>query len=330
VLLAHRMTANRLLRWIIILGALAVMPVASAVDRGFINLATFARAWGAHPSYGFSTEFNMHPENPVIVFDLAGITLASGHDVFPRYFSQLPTHSIENLRKCYIPYDAGPLYFDWSVAGFPKGCKDFVGHRSLLGPWISAILHEPRAYIEHRLWVSRNLLKLGLTNIVHCNLDPFMSAEGMPDALRDEPPDQWQVRPHFLLAVYQAIAQGLNYLPIFKLYFWGLLGLFFLYWAWSIPSRTNAIQLAIALIFSGLFLILVLCAVCPSDFYRYFHWTVASVFLAAYILIDGAVRSPSLRPPLRRTLILASLVLAFVCYAEYLAFSSPGVVLCPF
>ena len=274
------------------------LPLASMAERGVLELATTAKGWGG-TSYGYTADFNSHPENVIMLHDLAGISLGSGHDVYPAFIRDNPAHSLETLKRCYTPQIADPLYFDWSSAGY-AGCSyanPLVQNHSLFRDWLSAIYREPVAYMMHRLRVNRYFLQIATQND---NLWALETTDHLDAALPKEQTAAWTTQPHILLAAYQGLCQILaRHTPIFRPYFWGFAGLFFLCWARWVSAPTQARMFAAALLLSGLVQIPVLAVIAPADQYRYWSWVVVAVALAVYVLLANSLRKSIQRHALR-------------------------------
>gem|GEM_PF-3969692 len=289
VLLGCRLSNGWMCRASIIILMLLSLPLFGAIERGVLNVAAEAQGWGGK-SYGITTNFHEHPENVVLLHDLAGISVESGHDVYPAFIRLNPKHSLENLKRCYTPNVADPLYFDWSSAGFPdcSYARPLVVNRSLIPDWLEAIYHEPVAYLIHRLRVNRHFLQI---SVQENNIWPIQTTDHLETVLPNEQVAAWTTQQHVLLAAYQAFCQVIaKKTPVFKPYFWGLLGLLLL-----LPVRKTHFDgktrgFVLALVCSGLIQIPVLAVIAPAAQYRYWSWTVIAVALAAYITVKIALK----------------------------------------
>ncbi|MFT3728880.1 MAG: hypothetical protein QM759_13740 [Terricaulis sp.] len=226
-----------------------------------------------------------HPEDSLFLFDLVGISRATGAQLVPGPWTP--------QQAALIPTCYHPDKWDWVGMGKCEFLTSTLDDRHIWGTpvvrqaWIQAIATHPATYAAHRLAFSNEILRwLGPIPVN----DSFMESE-MSDA-------RWRHHPGLLFRAYQKLCVSLASTSLFRPYFWLLLSLCTLTAAWfaaDSPQRRFAGALSAS---AAIYVLTYLPFGVASDF-RYIYWSIIATLAALAALLACELKRP-------RTLLAAS------------------------
>lgn len=121
----------------------------------------------------------VHPEAQVVLFDIAGVSVQSGDNLFPR-MPGWPGMALPRLETCYDP----ALWDNFAPWGrcrhyllATRTAVERVGESRFAGWWLDELLAHPAAYARHRIAYMRITLGSGITG------PPRLAVYGGPSAL---------------------------------------------------------------------------------------------------------------------------------------------------
>jgi len=241
-------------------------------------------------------------ELSLVMFDLGGISEHSGADVFPPLGVADP---VAVNHRCYSPVkwdpyswwvdEPCPLQF-YALRGFLR-----ARHISGIGLWLSAVLHHPLAYAEHRL--------------VHFNINArFLVKDEIERPVQEQSaPNDWHftVGPDAALGAIDRAAVDSAGSPLGWPIWWLAVALGVLSLAPVLPSRRLTLPLASSSLLYG-FGYAVFSVAAEM---RYHLWTMIAALLAAVLAVGDVVAGLKLSR-IRISLALApALVVALLCAA---------------
>lgn len=127
--------------------------------------------FGSQAVYKASGVLETYPQRQLWVFDLAGISVRTNHNVFPSSLPRVvpnrpgvvpPNISEANLKRLYNPTNVLTLYpgGNWAI-GLNNPKLDQRQESELFGPWLRSVLASPGSYLIDRLDMLSS--QLGLT-----------------------------------------------------------------------------------------------------------------------------------------------------------------------
>lgn len=206
------------------------------------------------------------------LFDLAGIAHASGD------LSVLPDAARMNatdLARCYTPLYWETLGMSVCHHAFDRLLPPGTPGRNAIGPrWVTAIIHHPIAYAQHRIKVFNALLNF-FVPAQQCRFAPFDASCGTPDprtgrmAMTED--SAAFIRRDYLKKPF----------PVWPVS-WLMLGVCLAALLWSRPG-TLAARMSRPLLASGLLYALAYLVVGVAGDIRYFYWPIVA-FQTALII----------------------------------------------
>lgn len=219
-----------------------------------------------------------HPEQSIMVFDLAGISHFTGENQFPVTWT--PQQNAQLIGPCYQPVEwDGYWTHDCTFVMQRLEHDKIFGSPQLARAWWRAVVHHPVAYAEQRLAFMWN----------------FLAAENRVMFTRDlDHPDQIVMADRAAFIGLKAVQDALLPTPVFRAGTWLLFCIVVCALGWR-QRQTPEGALAIgvggsALIYVGSFL-----AVGVASDFRYAYWAVLAAF-AGGVAICTARRYEAAKP----------------------------------
>lgn len=91
---------------------------------------------------------DLHPDKQLVLFDLAGISVRTGHNAFADV-AGWPSATLRSPAACYVPYMWDSFAHYMPCGGYATTYDRFDG--ALTRQWLRQIARHPLAYAEHRL-----------------------------------------------------------------------------------------------------------------------------------------------------------------------------------
>jgi hypothetical protein len=237
--------------------------------------------------YIFTVE-NVKPISPLQVFDLGGITYFSDRDAFEGFFGPA---FVERNRYCYSPRH-------WDVYGWLRCPEVYENLKPEFGAqltrrWAEQIAAHPLAYAEHRLAHFNRFLQFLCTDCKE-SVESGVQATNQNEFHFDRGP---------LYLALDWLTEAINDTPFGPPYVWLLLALAGSIMALSIPDAITR-HVTLALTLSGAMYVSAFIVVGIASDYRYIHWTMLCVLIAAPAIVARVwLRRDA--PPLLRFLPIA-------------------------
>jgi hypothetical protein len=231
----------------------------------------------------------------ILTFDLAGVSVLSGENYFPRFLDRGAPFGVGDLEKIYDPRDVTRLLWLPEKARGPGFVWTEKEYNVLRGHWVAAVVSQPRAYLTHRWRVFKALMSVGVRGYWPYWLPSWRVADQRPLA-----------NAHLTGWLYKVVDDRRTALP-FRAWPYAL-GAVLLVMISLVPGAPvpRAFWAVAASVFAyeGAYLL-----VAPADNFRYSWWMVAGVpMLPAVMTVrtrlhwlrEKAGRLRSWRPSLRR------------------------------
>lgn len=218
-----------------------------------------------------------HPEDSLMLFDLAGISHNIGANLVPGPYTP---EQAAGIPGCYKPDK-----WDWLGTGacaYIGGAYDdneLWGAPMVPAAWRTAVLHHPIAYVKHRLAFTAQLLRFSDPIPTH---DIWMESE--------MPTPQYMHHPGAIFRGYEAFCQTFDGAVIFRPWFWLLLAFLSLaVAACARPSEPR--RLAAALSASAIIYLLTYATFGVASDFRYAYWTIMATIPAGATAIAAHLRN---------------------------------------
>jgi len=231
--------------------------------------------------YGILDAKRQHPLQTIMIFDLGGISHFSKVNQFPVDWSE-PENAML-LNGCYQPTQ-WDIYWRLEPCDFVMGKvereKGLFGTPAISGAWLTAILHHPMAYLQHRsafMWnfLAADNLTMWTADVEHPTKKVFADR-----------------------AAFNAMVSAHDMLkptPFLRTGFWLLACIIVCCLGWR---RTGSREAAFALGVCGSATIYVLSfsAVGVASDYRYGYWAVLAAIAGGVVVISGRSTGAELPP----------------------------------
>jgi hypothetical protein len=222
--------------------------------------------------YGILDAKRQHPLQTIMIFDLGGISHYSKENQFPVDWSESENAML--LNGCYQPTQ-WDIYWRLEPCDFVMGKvereKGLFGTPAISGAWLTAILHHPIAYLQHRsafMWnfLAADNLTMWTADVEHPTKNVFADR-----------------------AAFNAMVSAHDMLkptPFLRVGFWLLACIIVCCLGWR---RTSSREAAFALGVCGSATIYVLSfsAVGVASDYRYGYWAVLAAIAGGVVVISG-------------------------------------------
>lgn len=222
--------------------------------------------------YGALKSKHEHPLHSIMVFDLGGISHFSGQNQFPVTWTDAEEKLL--LNGCYKPTD-WDIYWTHERCSFVMRRVDgegkLFGTPAIPSAWISAVLHHPVAYLEHRLGFFWN----------------FSAGNNLTMWVRDiERDDQTATvfpgRPQF--GALKSIHDALKPTPLFRVGTWLLLCMVIGIAGWR-RRETPEGAFAIGVCASATLYVLTFLGVGVASDFRYGYWAVLAALAGGVAML---------------------------------------------
>jgi len=216
----------------------------------------------------------LHPEQALYLHDLTAVSLARNEDLLPDYLRNDPSvATLDELRQIFRHDSAAPLL--WNSKRHLRFSQNEQHLADLRKRWQTAILHNPGAYLRHRLELTRHLLSLGTENPEN------VFFEATP-------------RPSRLTAMATRVLRSTASTLLFSGWLYLLMagGALFIGRMRRIPTEWFLPMVVLAT--SGLFYSLPYAVLAPAVAFRYLWWTAVASLLC--LLFAFAPRKPAASP----------------------------------
>jgi hypothetical protein len=221
------------------------------------------------------------PEQALYIYDLIGLTGATGRIYVPDYILRQPeARSISWLVRLWYPHTLSAIFYD---PGNLQLTSDPEKLATLRAAWYRAVTAHPGVYLRHRLIMFSYLLGAN-TPVVHYPFHDGMVKNDLGLTFQRTP-------------LNQAVMAGLHAVQN---------ALFFRGWAYLVACLALGLGalllrrvdgLGLALGASAFAYALPYVLICPTGDFRYLWWTVLATLLLALTVLAGPRRSPPLTAP---------------------------------
>jgi hypothetical protein len=99
-----------------------------------------------------------HSWQMVKLYDLAGISVRTQKNLFPKFVIAHDYFSMENVKKIYSPERVDELIHNWHASAPLSLASNTEERNSLWHTWANAVIHYPIAYLSHRFSVWYNMI----------------------------------------------------------------------------------------------------------------------------------------------------------------------------
>jgi hypothetical protein len=247
-----------------------------------VGVALFASLWAAT---WLTTEVlvkgrHSYTGQSVLLYDLAGVSVARGEPLFPEYILRDEGFSMEKVEKAYSPYIATPI-LPGGVSGL-RLSSDAGEMRALRAKWVEVVAANPGAYLRHRWRVFAQASGLGGLSVCF----PYQMAGYQPRGFETR---DWLA--HRLLKSYFWVARDSF---LFRGFFWLLLSAALVFFAARGRMRSD-LEFVLVLASSGLLYGAAYFVVAPSCDFRFFWWTMLSAVVGSAFLVAHAAHARAAR-----------------------------------
>jgi hypothetical protein len=228
--------------------------------------------------YGALGAVRQHPQQSIMVFDLGGISHFSRQNQFPVRWNEAETELLLNV--CYKPTE-------WDIYWTRTPCQfvmqklekeeKLFGTPAVTDAWISAIVHHPVAYLEHRTAFMWNFL--AGSNLTMWLID-------IDDPTKIPFPD----RPAFVAV--KNIHDALKPTPLFRAGSWLLICIAACAFGWRKRARPEGAYI-IGVCGSAAVYVLTFYAVGVASDFRYGYWAVLASLTGGVVAAASAIRRRS-------------------------------------
>lgn len=121
-----------------------------------------------------------HSWQNVKLFDLAGMSVDLGQDLFPEFVRKAPEYTFEKVKKVYSPYRVDELIVGWAPEASLRPGETKEQRELLWDTWLRALKDHPMAYVRHRFSVWKMMVKRSPMK----SLDDLRNIESLPPKIR--------------------------------------------------------------------------------------------------------------------------------------------------
>jgi hypothetical protein len=226
--------------------------------------------------YGMLDARRQHPLQTIMIFDLGGISHFAKQNQFPVTWSESENAML--LNGCYQP-TMWDIYWRLKPCDFVMGKVEretgLFGTPAISSAWLTAVLHHPVAYLQHRSAFMWN----------------FLAADNLGMWTADvERPMQKVFADRAAFNALVAAHDVLKPTPLLRAGFWLLACIVVCFWSWK---RSGPREGAFALTVCGSATVYVLSfsALGVASDFRYGYWAVLAAFAGSVVAWSGEGRS---------------------------------------
>lgn len=225
--------------------------------------------------YGMLDARRQHPLQTIMIFDLGGISHFTKRNQFPVAWSE--PESAMLLNGCYQP-TMWDIYWRLKPCDFVMGKvereKGLFGTPAISSAWLTAVLHHPLAYLQHRSAFMWN----------------FLAADNLGMWTADvERPMQKVFADRAAFNAMVAAHDALKPTPLLRAGFWLLACLVVCFWSWK-RSAVREASFALAVCGSATVYVLSFYALGVASDFRYGYWAVLAACAGGVVAWSGEGR----------------------------------------
>jgi hypothetical protein len=222
--------------------------------------------------YGLLDAKRQHPLQTIMIFDLGGISHFAKQNQFPVTWSEAESEML--LNGCYQP-TMWDIYWRLKPCDFVMGKVEreagLFGTPAIPSAWLTAVLHHPAAYLQHRSAFTWN----------------FLAADNLGMWTADvEHPMQKVFADRAAFNALVAAHDVLKPTPLLRAGFWLLACIVICGWSWK-RSRRREAAFALAVCGSATIYVLSFYALGVASDFRYGYWAVLAAMAGGVVAASG-------------------------------------------
>jgi hypothetical protein len=222
--------------------------------------------------YGLLDAKRQHPLQTIMIFDLGGISHFAKQNQFPVTWSEAESERL--LNGCYQP-TMWDIYWRLKPCDFVMGKVEreagLFGTPAIPSAWLTAVLHHPAAYLQHRSAFMWN----------------FLAADNLGMWTADvEHPMQKVFADRAAFNALVAAHDVLKPTPLLRAGFWLLACIVICGWSWK-RSRRREAAFALAVCGSATIYVLSFYALGVASDFRYGYWAVLAAMAGGVVVASG-------------------------------------------
>lgn len=222
-----------------------------------------------------------HPEYVTYMYDMTGLFVKTGKNVFPASCYKNPHFDTAYLRAKYVPNTFDNIW--WNADGRVMLPSDGIDHdMEFKHSWIKAIIENPATYMSMRLDACKYFLRLK-------NIDPFYNY-----VFAVYPPDNpYALKPgeHFPYKPFTKYITLQCKMPYMMPWFWLLVNIVLFVFIYYIRQKELRTVFASLLLSGILYIVPLLMLMTVDTDFRYFYWQVIVCTLAILMLIASNIKN---------------------------------------